>query len=38
LNGDMRFGFEMKVPLLRIGAVVVSHCAFDIDWTGVRSF
>jgi len=35
LNGDMRLGFELKVSLFRIGAVVVPHRAFDVDGMGV---
>lgn len=33
----MRPGFELKVSLFRIGAVVVSHRAFDVDGMGVVS-
>ena len=35
LNRDMRLGFELKVALLRIGAVVVSHRPFDVDGVGI---
>ncbi|MCY4316875.1 MAG: hypothetical protein OXC66_12285 [Roseovarius sp.] len=38
LDSDMRLGFELKVPLLRIGAVVVAHRALDVDGMGVVPF
>ncbi|GLU28936.1 hypothetical protein Brsp01_41690 [Brucella sp. NBRC 12950] len=38
LNGNMRFGFKLKIPFLRIGAKIVSHSAFDVYWMSIVSF
>ena len=34
----MRLGFELKVPLLRIDAIVVPHRALDVDGMGAVPF
>jgi hypothetical protein len=38
LNSDMCLGFELKIPLLAIIAIVVPQCPFDIDRMGVVPF
>ena len=38
LDGDMGFGFQLKVALLRILAVVVLHRPFDVDGVRVVTF
>jgi len=35
LNGNVRFGFKLKVALLRVVAVVIRQCPLDIHRMGV---
>ena len=38
LDLNVRFGFELQIPLDDIFAVVVLKCPFDIDGMGVMAF